>query len=280
MYFTVPIKIMITPINTINGTTYFGYKLGLSPGIDITRSQLVEFLDTALGADNNEVLSNVMGFHARIPSRELITGAVTTTASDGKTRVVFDNNLRIAEVYPHRETTPGPFVPVQNPYVLPNLTGERVVYMCASSAGLGILQIRLNSGILDQNGYVFNYIGYSTEAYNVNYPMDLHCIVSYKIGNSTDNGVFGITNNTSTAARTITPRPNVSCRENRAKPASDVVLDESIKAQPFLVWLDRPLAIGGIVFLIGNSHDLYISCGRLGSGSILMRVIGQNLAYC
>lgn len=271
---------MITPINTIDGITYFGYKSGPSPGIDITRSQLVEFLDTALGAANNEVLPNVMGFHARIPSRELITGAVTTTASDSKTRVVFDNNLRIAEVYPHNETTPGPFVPVQNPYILPNLTGERVVYMCASSAGLGILQIRLNSGIPDQNGYVFNYIGYSTEAYTVNYPMDLHCIVSYKIGNSTDNGVFGITSNISTAARTITPRPNVSCRENRAKPVSDVVLDEFIKAQPFLVWLDRPLAIGGVASIVGNSHGLYISCGRLGSGSILMRVIGQHLVYC
>jgi hypothetical protein len=271
---------MITPINTINGITYFGYKSGPSPGIDITRSQLIEFLDTALGAANNEVLPNVMEFHARIPSRELITGAVTTTASDGKTRVLFDNNLRIVGVYPHNETTPGPFVPVQNPYVIPNLTGERVVYMCASNAGLGILQIRLNSGVPDQNGYVFNYIGYSTEAYNVNYPLDLHCIVSYKIGDSTDNGVFGITNNTSTTARTITPRPNVSCRENRAKPASDVVLDESIKAQPFLVWLDRPLAIGGVVYLISNSHGLYISCGRLGSGSILMRVIGQNIVYC
>ena len=271
---------MITPINTINGITYFGYKSGPSPGIDIMRSQLVEFLDTALGAANNEVLPNVMEFHARIPSRELITGAVTSTASDGKTRVVFDNNLCIAGVYPHNETTPGPFVPVQNPYVLPNLTGGRVVYMCASSAGLGILQIRLNSGIPDQNGYVFNYIGYSTEAYTANYPMDLHCIVSYKIGDSTDNGVFGITNNTSTAARTITPRSNVSCRENQAKPASDVVLDEFTKAQPFLVWLDRPLEIGGVASIIGNSHELYISCGRLGSGNILMRVIGQHLVYC
>ena len=271
---------MITPINTISGITYFGYKSGPSPGIDITRSQLVEFLDTALGATNNEVLPNVMGFHARIPSRELISGAITTTASDGKTRVVFDNNLRIARVYPHNETTPGPFVPVQNPYVLPNLTGERVVYMAASSAGLGILQIRLNSGMPDQNGYVFNYIGYPTEAYTVNYPMDLHCIVSYKIGDSTDNGVFGITNNTSTTARTITPMSNVSCRENQAKPASDVVLDESIKAQPFLVWLDRPLEIGGVASIISNSHELYISCGRLGSGSILMRVIGQHLVYC
>jgi hypothetical protein len=44
--------------------------------------------------------------------------------------------------------------------------------------------------------------------------------------------------------------------------------------------LDRPLEIGGVVSLIGNSHELYISCGRLDSGSILMRVIGQNLVYC
>jgi hypothetical protein len=34
------------------------------------------------------------------------------------------------------------------------------------------------------------------------------------------------------------------------------------------------------VYLIGNSHGLYINCGHLGSGSILMRVVGQNLVYC
>lgn len=68
--------------------------------------------------------------------------------------------------------------------------------------------------------------------------------------------------------------------QEKAKPISDVVFDESIKAQPFLVWLDRPLEIGGVASLIGNPHELYISCGRLGSGSILMRVIGQYLVYC
>jgi hypothetical protein len=44
--------------------------------------------------------------------------------------------------------------------------------------------------------------------------------------------------------------------------------------------LDRPLAIGGVASIVGHSHGLYISCGRLGSGSILMRVIGQNIVYC
>ena len=68
--------------------------------------------------------------------------------------------------------------------------------------------------------------------------------------------------------------------QEKAKPISDVVFDESIKAQPFLVWLGKPLEIGGVAGIVGNLHALYISCGRLGSGSIPMRVIEQHLVYC
>lgn len=45
--------------------------------------------------------------------------------------------------------------------------------------------------------------------------------------------------------------------QEKAKPISDVVFDESIKAQPFLVWLGKPLEIGGVAGIVGNLHALY-----------------------